>query len=1205
MKYLLFFLSLCLIFTPGIAQNPGWIIPPNYWSGSGSLQALPIPTYFCDSPFLNDPNDPSDGYDGQLPEFSSNMVVDPQGEIEFFIVDGHIYDGKGNFIAYMDTGGGLVMGASETVIVPDPVNCNRYYIIATQVLNSGQYSQKLPFVFLLDMSIANTYCGGCDLYGGLIPFTTPLGQVFALPIEDLAPNFAQDKPKVSNAFIAASNLRPDNSRFVFISIGHAVYRFKIDSGGFTYDNYIIPFGPYSYNPLRTRSEMELVDLPNGNYRLAVTYRPSNVIINGYSVWEFLYVVDLDPNGNIVGNTEKRFPMYRVTTTNTINISASIKGVEFTEDGSRLYVTHTTNSVQSYAMEYYDFGTGQIGLAPFQVNPNIDTRFSMLELTDNDRLILANENGLYELPNASSATANNLVPYIPFNYLPTNEGLTFPEDFRKMYMLPDQIDGMDYDEFMVADLACCINYSAFDVDTFEATSGVWSPNSGFGSNPLITGSGQDAYIKKEIRIPAGTSLFISNLNLHFAPGARLVIENGTGGQQGGKLTLNNTKLTLDDRCQGAGMWLGVEVWGNSTDPQGSIYNSSQGRLIMENNSKIEHALVGVLLGKRVSTITGQGPCSPIYTPQPGTFDFSRDGGIIQARDSRFLQNQVGVWFLQYLNPNGADNVSNFTETSFIWNGLLKDNLDLGIHASLNLVKGVKFTGCAFQNLAPSLFPYDKAGTGIRSIQSQFYVDEYCSSTPPIGSPCPNPNPSKFDNLTYGIGTFNSNNLTFSVDRSSFYNNQYGIITFGTKLSKITRNKFSIPQASYQAAGCAMNNTETFTIQENQFSGLGSFLVSNSYGVGIFSSGIINNDIYKNTFTNLNIGGQAQGINAVEITGTNYPGATGFNMSGLNWTCNEFYSYMATADLAVVDGRIDLFQGFNLGHPTYNDAVLGSARNRFSLHNESPNLEHDIKVSGTPKQAILYTGLNTPHYSVDSYTPPNWVAPAISSYNGFYAAANSKMCPSKLTISFEGKRVKRDKLLNEITGLKNQLEKVMTGTKDERIELQKEILFKEEQLDHLETQMTSDLLLTYDDLETITAALEQLGKVDIKSNLLATFSQDLELLSLERDLPEPEAFLPLDPNQLPNMVATDLQSLEEGLKIFPNPTSGQVHLDFSGADKGKLQVDVFDSQGKLVIHRTFNQPGLETIELDHLRTGMYLFIVKDEKEVVGSRKIEVIR
>ena len=71
-----------------------------------------------------------------------------------------------------------------------------------------------------------------------------------------------------------------------------------------------------------------------------------------------------------------------------------------------------------------------------------------------------------------------------------------------------------------------------------------------SNDPINGSDQSPItIQRELRVPAGVSITLNNVEIHFAPGARLVIENGDPASNllGGRLTLKNSILTSSQHC----------------------------------------------------------------------------------------------------------------------------------------------------------------------------------------------------------------------------------------------------------------------------------------------------------------------------------------------------------------------------------------------------------------------------------------------------------------------------------------------------------------------------------------------------------------------------------------------------------------------------------------------------------------------------------
>ncbi len=1208
MKRLSLLMGVVLFCLYGFAQNPAWTLPDKYINfisnSSFSVPGLPSPATFCNSG--TSPNQPGlvyDGYDGQLADFSSNMILNRQGEVEFFIVDGVIYDGEGNFINTMDTpGGGLATGSSETVIVPDPANCDRYYIISVRVIN-GIY-EKLPFVFLLDMSIPNeTVCTDCAHYGALVLQSCPGSstQNYALPVECVEPSTVPYDPspgKISNCFIAASDLQQGSFHWVFISNSYSIFRFKIDGNGFNYDNYSIPFTSPAYNPFRVRSEMELVELSGGGFRLAVPYQDGN----NPTVWENLFVVDLDASGNVVPGSVKEFPMYRYNP-GGIDMSPAIKGIEFSENGDRIYVTHSTTPQQPDAMEYYDFGTTPVQLQPFAISSSIDAQFSGLELTSDDKLILANQNGLYKLPNATTAVPADMTQMWAFTYAPTWEGNS-PSNFHKMYMLPDQIDGMDYIASFVSSATCCINSSVYEADSYTASSGTWAPNTTMngGQNPLQPNVSADIYIKKELRIPAGADVTINNMNLHFAPGAHLVIENGTSGQQGGRLVLNNTLLTVDARCDEEALWLGVEVWGNTNSAQGSLSNTTQGRLYVQSGSRIEHASIGVLVGRRNTTETTQWGCPSIFTPQPFGFDYGRAGGIVRTTDASFFGNQRGVYYLPYMASSGANNLGNFARTDFYWDGPLRGNLSPQQHAYLRQVKGVRFLGCSFRNATPSAFSYTQLGTGIFSYRAQFYVQPQCSVLVPPCTSCPGEVRSTFENLRFGVRTYNPENLTFSVIRSDFENCEYGAYVQYTGQEQLTENTFTVRQATYQTAAIALYNSPSFTVEENDIEGIGNAAGSNSYGIVVSNSGILDNDVYLNEFSNLHIAGQSERVNAVEMNSNNHPGTNPFNMSGLNWTCNDFREGIELADLTVVNGRIDYFQGHAIGHGSMAEAVEGSARNRFSLHGEPITDEHDIMVAGTPVQELQYVGLNTPHFYLDSYTQ-NWVLPLISGYNGTYATATAGMCPSKCIGDKFVKESLRSTYISEIEDLEVQLMSPRLSA-SEREGLEARLRMVTEKLNLLEKQMITDALLEYESLTDLEVELAGLGAAGVYAALEQTITQDLSRGSDEPEIDEPEDFLPIVPAAGGRKTAAHQLSTTLDFDVYPSPSTGRVEIAFSAEAPAQVDAMVVDLNGRIVWQQTVQTGTNSVLNLAELQSGLYNLVLRQGTRFLGSQKVEII-
>ncbi|MBX7093380.1 MAG: hypothetical protein K1X56_01575 [Flavobacteriales bacterium] len=128
MKRLSFTIFLCFstILVGAQQQSPAICIPPYYvdlispLGQTGNLRTLPQ-------------NNCISCYQGAQANYSSNMVLDYEGNIKFFIVDGEIFDREGNSI------GSCLRGHSETVIIPrsESFDCNSYYVISSEVPDNG------------------------------------------------------------------------------------------------------------------------------------------------------------------------------------------------------------------------------------------------------------------------------------------------------------------------------------------------------------------------------------------------------------------------------------------------------------------------------------------------------------------------------------------------------------------------------------------------------------------------------------------------------------------------------------------------------------------------------------------------------------------------------------------------------------------------------------------------------------------------------------------------------------------------------------------------------------------------------------------------------------------------------------------------------------------------------------------------------------
>ena len=78
--------------------------------------------------------------------------------------------------------------------------------------------------------------------------------------------------------------------------------------------------------------------------------------------------------------------------------------------------------------------------------------------------------------------------------------------------------------------------------------------------------------------------------------------------------------------------------------------------------------------------------------------------------------------------------------------------------------------------------------------------------------------------------------------------------------------------------------------------------------------------------------------------------------------------------------------------------------------------------------------------------------------------------------------------------------------------------------------------------------------------------------------------------------------DDIKIYPNPTSGQISIDVNGYN-GPIDIQVFDLQGKLLLNKLNSTKNkILTLSMLEFETGMYLMKISSENEVKTIRLIK---
>ncbi len=480
-----------------------------------------------------------------------------------------------------------------------------------------------------------------------------------------------------------------------------------------------------------------------------------------------------------------------------------------------------------------------------------------------------------------------------------EPVNHPGDFKKqecMYRIAEGADGSlvavgnsshNVDDFLfVKVFSDCQSLLNYDIDNITPiTTQTWS------SDKTVIG---------KVIIPSGQTLTISNCTIEFADSKRVNVDTKIVIEQGGRLIINNSTLTSIQSCEKA-MWDGIEVQGDPTKNQ--ITTLNQGYLSITNNSIISNA-------RNAVTTTARNDDNTVNWNKTG-------GGIITATNSSFVDNYASFGFMKYTPHNTSGAVINdassilkcsFTTTTNFGDGGMttKPYAQIIMWDTKNIrIQGNKFMNTRFNVLA------NERGIGILSVDAAFVVKPACNGviTYPGGCDPNNEVANEFHDLYTGIAISNVNNSSFTIDKTLFKNNLYGVRVEGAQFGEIIRSNFVIPNSfdlseTKYAFGVYSDGASVVKIEENKFNGnyngigrnMGVFIKNSDAG----GAGVSN---YLNDYTGLSIGTQEAGNNL-----------------SLQIDCNRFYktSTVSIVDIHVANGLLavqgDCGNGLPLVPPT---------------------------------------------------------------------------------------------------------------------------------------------------------------------------------------------------------------------------------------------------------------------------------------------------
>jgi len=776
--------------------------------------------------------DPNFDYHGQQPDYGLNIWYNLDGSILFFIVDGIVYDFLGYRIAILYDSQGLPDHVQEYLICEVPGKPDNYYIIGR-----GNW-------IMLDM---------CKVS---IENNTRNGEVVANGILDIDPNISYPPSKRGISFCSALSLpiSINNERYLGIFNIARFNLFKVTQQGIIKLSHFQYLG-VAYSDLV--SEMEMIITNENTLRIAFPYlkfdcNDPTCPTYGYMI----HLMDFDASGNLLNQFE-------TLTAGSVayTVLNELKGLEFSPDGNILYyTTMNIGNVQTNAyLHLLDLHNG-INLPSYQdLYPQnmYNFRQSMIETgydpQGNYALYFVSQDYIARLGNPNTPnliTWNSQFLALPLllstsNYMLSNPPAPNIPYYSQLFLLPDQIDGQNYQN-IIAEPTCCTSDAFFHaVDYTVTNSGTWTMS----NNPLITTGTYlpgSLKIKGHLTIDHNVDVTFDQLQMEFEINAEIDVLNGNSEQPAARLTIENSHLS-NLSCQNE-MWQGIRVLGDPGTPHPSVSYVMQGNPVIEhgvlilNHSTIEHAISGV----KNTDVNW-----PVYNY----------GGIIQATNSTFLNCRNGIGFQQFNYPNA----SFIKDCGFITNGLLLSNQMPSEGISMWAVRDIDIINCDFENLTPNQYPnINERGKGIVSIDAGYRVDGKQIAIGPNGEKIYDW--GQFTNLFQGIDVEDIGQpfRQILIYHQNMEAVQQGILMRNSHYNEIRDNTFlvpeqadNIPYAWGDAYAIKVNGSFGGLIEGNTFDNISSG-ISNplNYGVVHVNTGAIGYHTRHNTINDVHLALQTE-------------------------------------------------------------------------------------------------------------------------------------------------------------------------------------------------------------------------------------------------------------------------------------------------------------------------------------------------------------
>jgi len=513
-----------------------------------------------------------------------------------------------------------------------------------------------------------------------------------------------------------------------------------------------------------------------------------------------------------------------------------------------------------------------------------------------------------------------------------------------------------------DIPCIYNSTPLEITSNQ----LWDIDKRLSSNVIIKNNAT-LTITSRISLPTDAKIIVE-------PGGKLIADGGT----------------LTSGCSGD-IWQGIEVLGNPNQMQNNpLY---QGYVELKNGATIENAVIGVHC-----VLNG-------YIPAKNNVTYYSSGGIVVANGAIFRNNKTAINIERYASAYGLSYyVSNINGCIFEYPNLIPNaDVETPTYIKLTGVKGVNISQNNFNGNINNL--YYHRGIGIEAHDATF------KSNSPAGV---NPLPNVFTNLSYGIACYNTSTLAKPEILLSTFTDCWRAIYLSTVAdAKVINNTINYKSQSTdplaKAYGIYLDNCNGYQVEGNLLSS--SSKVMSEYpenGIVVNNSGTTTNQIYRNSFTQIQVPVNAQNINRLPD-----------GSIGLQLLCNNI-NECTVNDMVVTYDASQLYPN-NCGIKTNQGRYIDPKVPAGNLFTKGGKVYKNY-INATPN--IVYYA----HYSNDLITyqtNPHYLIPRI-------LAVNSNMSNQNTVIQWTPERwVGTDckdltglpgggKSLNDVEGLKEQID-----------------------------------------------------------------------------------------------------------------------------------------------------------------------------------------